>query len=122
MDYNMDKNINLEENNIINAVLTQWGGFCNICGAKRSLDNIKIVRKTNELVVLHINCSSCKNGHFISFNYNSAGFTMQQYSTDLQESELVKLSESPITMDDLLDTHIALENVTNTTELLSLLK
>jgi hypothetical protein len=83
----MQNNINMEDNNILNAVLTQWGGFCNICGTKRSLDNIRIVRRTQDMVVLHINCTSCKSGHFISFNYSSAGFTMQQYATDLLDSE-----------------------------------
>ncbi len=111
----------MEENNIINAVLSQWGGFCNICGTKRSLDNIKVVRKTQEMVVLHINCASCKNGHFISFNYNSAGFTMQQYSTDLLESELTTLNNTPVNMDDLLDTHIALSKVSTTSDLLSMI-
>ncbi|MEI7603593.1 MAG: hypothetical protein WCJ19_01065 [bacterium] len=117
----MPKDNQAEDNNIINAVLTQWGNFCNICGAKRSSENIKIIRRTSDIIVLHINCSSCKNGHFITFSYNSAGFTMQQYASDLRETELDKLGGPVVSMDDLIDFHITLEKVNNSADLMSLL-
>jgi len=110
-----------EDNNIIQAVLTQWGNFCNICGTKRSPENIKVIRRTDEIVVLHINCSSCKNSHFITFSYNSAGFTMQQYASDLRDDELGKLGNQPINMDDLIDVHMILEKVYTSDELLAIL-
>ena len=113
--------INLQDENIMNLMLSQWGNFCNICGAKRTLENIKVVRKTNEAVILHLSCSSCQNGHFITFNYNSAGFTMQQYASDLRLSELEKLDSRPVSIDDLLDTHLALQNVNNSKDLLLLI-
>ena len=117
----MPSNIDLQDQNIINLMLTQWGNFCNICGAKRTLDNIKIVRRTAEAVILHISCASCQNGHFITFNYNSAGFTMQQYSSDLRDSELHKLDSDRVDVDDLLDTHIALQDVNTSKDLLALI-
>ena len=122
MEKTMLENFTKEDNVIISAVLTQWGSFCNICGAKRSMENIKIIRKNTDAIVLHINCASCNNSHFISFNYNSAAFTMQQYSSDLTSTELEKLGNTPVSADDLIDTHIALKKVKNTKDLLSLFK
>src|ERR1044072_4706570 len=107
----MIDNFNKEENGIISAVLTQWGNFCNICGSKRSIDNVKIIKRNLDNIVVHINCTSCNSGSFISFNYSNSGFTMQQYSSDLNTSELYKLGNAPVSIHDLIDTHIALDKV-----------
>lgn len=116
----MPEIFNQEDNAIINLVLSQWGSFCNICGVKRSNDNLKIIRKTGESVVLYLNCSSCKTGHFITVGYGNNGYTLQQYSSDLRETEIDKLGHGPITMDDLIDTHLALDKVKNTADLVSI--
>ena len=117
----MPSNSNIQDENIMNLMLSQWGNFCNICGAKRTVENIKIVKKTSESVILHLCCSTCQNSHFITFSYNNAGFTMQQYSSDLRPSEIHKLNLGPVSIDDLLDTHIALQNVNNSKDLLMLI-
>ena len=118
----MFNNFSQEEKGIINAVLTQWGSFCNICGAKRSIDDIKIIRRTSDTIMMHITCNECKNSHFIQFNYNSSAFTMQQYSTDLMPEEISALGESAISTNDIIDTHIALAKVRNSKDLLKIIK
>lgn len=118
----MLNNFSQEEKGIINAVLNQWGSFCNICGAKRSVEDIKIIKRTSDSIVMHISCETCKNSHFIHFNYNSSAFTMQQYSTDLLPEEVSTLGESAISTDDIIDAHIALGKVNTSKDLLKILR
>lgn len=118
---NLNNQITNEEF-IIKSVLMQWGAYCNSCGVKRTAENIKIIKKTADSVILHISCASCKAGHFISYQNNLPGFALQPYSaTDLEESELEIFENQPVSTDDLIDAYLALEKVKSSQDLLNIL-
>jgi hypothetical protein len=114
---------NTKEEFLIQALLTQWGSFCNSCGAKRSTENIKIMKRSSEMIVLHINCNNCKAGHFISYQDKAPTFAMQPYTaTDLQTDELNKLENPSVSTDDLIDAFMALDKVNDADKFLSLIQ
>ena len=81
---------------------------CENCGNKYSDENLKVVRKTEQALLLHLQCASCGHAYMINVvspNMNFQGSSRIPINTDISSAgEIEKFAGRPsINPDDVLD-------------------
>lgn len=80
--------------------------FCDECGAQYMDDDIRIVQRDNNSVLLHLSCKSCGKTHLATI-VKPLGITNRMpINTDLQSSEIKKFAgKRSVSSDDVLDAY-----------------
>ena len=85
--------------------------FCDKCGTSYNLDDIQIIQEADSSLLVHFRCGQCKSENVASF-LSPAGLTTKiPINCDLELDELKDFAaQSVISLDDVLEVHISLED------------
>ena len=89
---------------------------CPVCSAKYESNNVKVVSARPNALLVHVNCCSCKSSSLALVNKNASGMTAVSMGilTDLDYEEATwMLQLAPITADEVLDVHQAIDMIKN---------
>lgn len=108
--FGMDQTTERENLNFLKSIRQVIPRHCEHCGFKYTTDNLKILKRTPQTTLLHLQCSSCRNAYMI--NVVSPSNTVQGSSRvpiniDIsQSSELEKFAgHNPVSSEHVLRTH-----------------
>ncbi|MBI2582657.1 hypothetical protein HYV98_00125 [Candidatus Azambacteria bacterium] len=86
-------------------------GHCHQCNARYSPKQAKVIRRSNGVTYLHVDCAECHASILLAMMVGSMGLvTTIGLPTDLEKGDLERFAFSPtITHDDVLAFHKTLE-------------
>lgn len=119
-DYQNSNNQDDNYNSIRKYVLNNSGSYCPICGFKKRLEDLKLIKVTNNLYNFISTCPNCGLKNLITFTPN-LGFQMTQLKADISIEEFGNFT-SPVSSDDYLSFYNKMKKVKTVQDLLSLIK
>ena len=80
--------------------------FCDECGTPYEKDDIRIIQRDNNAILLHLSCKACGKTHLATI-VKPLGITNRMpINTDLQSSEIKKFAgKNSVSSDDVLDAY-----------------
>jgi len=97
--------------------------FCDECGTQYAKEDIRIVQRDNNAILLHLSCKSCGKTHLATI-VKPLGITNRMpINTDLQSSEIKKFAgKRSVSSDDVLDAYEWCKETVNETAGIALKK
>ncbi len=95
-----------QSNSLHQMVRNVLAKFCDECGSSYQDDDLKIIQKDNNGVMVHLSCKNCGKTHLATI-VKPLGITSRMpLKTDLQPNEINKFAgKESVTADDLLDVY-----------------
>lgn len=92
--------------NLYQMVRTVLAKFCDECGTSYQDDDLRIVQKDENSILVHLSCKNCGKTHLATI-MKPLGITNRiPLKTDLQPTEIMKFAgKKPVSSDDLLDAY-----------------
>jgi len=85
--------------------------FCDKCGTSYNLEDVQVIQEAGTSLVVHFHCHKCKSENVASFLSPTGLTTKIPVYCDLNLKELKTfVSEDVISLDDVLELHVNLED------------
>lgn len=104
---------NPESREVLEKVLEHLGTHCPRCGADRTISDLNILGKSNNVYMVHIGCKACGSHDVFHFVANVGYSTAGGIVTDISPAEApLFLQSAGVSKDDMLDVYLLLRDTT----------
>ncbi len=85
---------------------------CPMCDFKYEKEDIKLVKKNEGVIALHLNCRQCKSSLMMLIMAGALGVTSISMMTDIVEDDIEKVNSNKcVNYDDVLEMHKFLKKI-----------
>ncbi len=105
--------LNNSSNDNLESYLEIIAKFCDKCGTKYTVNDLKVVQTSELSSIIHFTCSSCKSRHIATFLKPMGITSRTPINTDLEVEEISHFSnDNSVNADEVLQVYSSLKSDT----------